>query len=260
MKRNFILFAFVVLSAIPGIMLGSCSEEGFVSTEVTIDNPEETIEEIEEVEPEEIQVIELIQEHAVLITDGRDEVNISCDSNAGIIHFECGGFHVEFASDYIREYTNHDELIIQFEEADFPQRTEVYTYNGVEFRIDIQDGRPTEEDRRQFLSYYKSDPNQNTLEYNPDGEKMAELLEKAEPKLLAIWRERNPDGYIRFIQNQQDDRPMLGRRYKVIDYGCAGAGLCGSIKCFFGGPANSLCLFCATVSAMCAMMEILGWF
>lgn len=128
----------------------------------------------------------------------------------------------------------------------------------MEFEIDVQDGRPTEEDLHEFLSFYNSDPDQNTLEQNSDGEKMAILIEKAEPKMLAIWQERDPESYLRFMISQNDEHSML-TQYKWVGRACGFVTVCTLVKCWFGGLANSICLFCTTVSVLCAAIAIFGW-
>ena len=128
----------------------------------------------------------------------------------------------------------------------------------MEFEIDVQDGQPTEEDFKKFLRFYESDPNQNTLEQNTDGNKMALLIERAEPEMLTLWQERDPEGYLSYMLGE-NDRQMMLTQYKWIDLGCGYATLCALVKCLFGGLANSVCLFCTTVSVLCAIVAICGW-
>lgn len=229
----------------------SCSENG-------VSYSKEEGEEIRDIEDRDIEIIELANENAIIISDGIDEARIDFNRNTGVMSFKCNDFNIEFAPDYIREYTESDELVVFFENLEFPRRTEVYTYNGVEFKIDVQDGVPTEDDFQEFLENYDTDPNHNTLEQNVDGNKMAFLVQEAEPYMFSLWQERDPEGYLSYMLGENDERAML-TQYKWINRGCGYATLCALIKCMFGALVNSVCLYCTTVSVLCAIMAIYGW-
>jgi hypothetical protein len=187
------------------------------------------------------------------VSDGISVLTVSYDEDTQILHYDCGDFHLEFGVNYVREYTSSDELEFWLENTeDLPKRTEVYVFNGKTIRIDVEEDVPTEDNIRTFLDFYESDPQLNTLEANKDGEKIFELLEKAEPQLLQLWEEIDPEGY---LLRAVDDRDMLGRP-KWADYMCGGAALCVSIKCWYGGLANPVCATCASVVSVCLVMDM----
>ena len=247
MSRDALVATMMVL-CFSCLMIVACSE---------VDNVQSPINEKQKIdESRELIVIEEGKGNILLsISEGISVLTVSYDPDAQILCYDCGDFHLEFGVNYVREYTSYDELEFWLENTEnLPQRTEVYVYNGEMIRINVQDNQPTEENFQEFLGFYESNPKINTLEANHDGEILFELLEKAEPQLIQMWEERDPEGYLQF---ENDDRDMLGRP-KWGDYMCNGAALCVSIKCWYGGLANPVCATCASVVSVCLVMDILG--
>lgn len=230
------------------VMIVACTEQGSIKSPASEKQP------VDEVS-EKIVVEEGEGDELLSINDGKSVLNVSFDSNTRILHYRCGDYHLEFGYNYVREYTSSDELIFWLENTEnFPQRTEVYVYNGRMVKIDVMDMEPSAKNIQDFLGFYESDPYINTLEASRGGEQLFELLEKAGPQLLQIWQERDPEGYLLSVN---EDRDMLGRPVWG-DYTCGGAFLCVSSKCWFGGLANPVCLVCTAAVSACIVMDMFG--
>jgi len=188
------------------------------------------------------------------------ELTIRVDTASRVQYLDCGDFHVQGGPGFFFESTGRDFLAIEFEDLGGGRRLERYNFNGRTLELEIA-GRPTEAQYRQFLDFYERDPALNTLENNPDGAAMAELLESAEPLLLEALQDRDPRGYDEYLSRYDKDTglPPLELRPPWADVACGIASVCSATKCFFGGLANWGCVICTYVKIVCAIMDMIGW-
>lgn len=200
-------------------------------------------------------------EHAMTVTDrdGR-ELLIRYDTASQVQYLDCGDFHVQGGPGWFYEFTSRDYLAIEFEDLGGGRRLEIYNFNGRTLVLDIT-GLPTEAQNQQFLDFYERDPALNSLEDNPDGAAMAELLETAQPLMLEAWRKRDPRSFEEYSASYDKDSglPPLQMRPKWADYSCGLAGVCAVIKCMIGGAANYGCVICTAVKVVCIIMDAFGW-
>ena len=199
--------------------------------------------------------------HSMTVSDatGR-ELSIRVDTASRMQYLDCGGFHIQAGPGFFFESTSRDFLAVEFEDLGGGRRIERYDFNGRALELEIL-GRPTEEQRKQFLDFYETDPALNTLENNPDGAVMVGLLEDAGPLFLEALRERDPGGYEDYLTSSIKGTgiPPLELRPPWADITCGVAYVCSAVKCYFGGLANWGCAICTYVKIVCAIMDMVGW-
>jgi hypothetical protein len=198
--------------------------------------------------------------HAMTVTDGGGrQLSIRFDTASRIQYLDCGGFHIQGGPGWFFEWTSRDFLAMEFVELGGGRRLERYNFNGRTLELEIL-GQPTEAHFRQFREFYETDPSLNSLEANPDGAAMAELLENARPLLLEALRERSPEGYDELLASSgAGSLPPLQLRPKWADVTCGTAAACAAVKCLFGGATNYGCVVCTAVKFVCAIMDLFGW-
>ena len=199
--------------------------------------------------------------HSMSVSDaaGR-ELSIRLDTASRVQYLDCGDFHIQGGPGFFFECTSRDFLAIEFEDLGGGRRLERYNFNGRTLDLEIA-GEPTEAQYQQFLDFYETDPALNSLEDNPDGAAMADLLENAGPLLLAAWQERDPEGCEEYLSTYDKDTglPPLQMRPKWADLSCGAAAACAAVKCMFGGAANYGCVVCTAVKVVCAIMDMFRW-
>ncbi len=188
------------------------------------------------------------------------ELSMRVDAASRMQYLDCGDFHIQGGPGFFFEWTSRDFLAIEFEDLGGGRRLERYNFNGRILEIELA-GQPTEAQYRQFLDFYETDPALNTLENNPDGAAMADLLESAGPLLLEALQDRDPQGYEEYLSSYDKDTglPPLELRPPWADVTCGVASVCSAIKCYFGGLANWGCAICTYVKIVCAIMDMVGW-
>ncbi len=191
---------------------------------------------------------------------GGRELVIRYDAASQVQHFDCGDFHVESGQGWFREYTNEDFLEMGFEDLGNGRRLERYNFNDRILELEI-DQWPTETHRQEFLEFYEFDPAINTLQENPDGAVMAELLERARPLMLQAWRERDPESFGAYsgAPGKDSGSSLLLARPDWANRVCSAADICVVVKCLFGGSANAVCVSCVAFKVTCMIMDAFGW-
>jgi hypothetical protein len=188
------------------------------------------------------------------------ELSIRVDDASRMQYLDCGDFHVQGGPGYFFECTSRDFLAIEFEDLGGGRWIERYNFNGRTLEFEVF-GQPTAEQHQRFLEFYETDPALNTLEANPDGAAMADLLEDAAPLLLEALQTRDPEGYEQYLARLDKDTglPPLQMRPKWADFTCGLASTCAAIKCMFGGAANYGCVICTAIKVVCAIMDLFRW-
>jgi hypothetical protein len=242
-------FAFLPVFAIvlSGLFtISACTDRSDTSTvpaKTGVDNP--------------VQLTVAADQPSAVISQGSAELEMRFDKIRKILYYDCGDFHVEYTEDGFREYTSRDRLDFTLQILSWPTRVETYVFNGRRLSILIQDEYPTQEQVDQFKAFYESNPEINSLEANADGEMMVRLLQAAQPQIMKIWQERDPEAYDEYLKTLQGDEAAM--RPRIVEAVCAMAKACVAIKCWFGGLANSVCAACGGVTVACYIMEAFGW-
>jgi hypothetical protein len=200
-------------------------------------------------------------DRTMTVTDADNrQLVIRYDPASQVQHFDCGDFHIEKSQGWFREYTNRDFLEVGIEDLGNGRRLERYNFNDRVLELEI-DQWPTEVHREQFMEFYEFDPAINTLQDNPDGAVMAELLERSRPLMLQACRERDPEGFGAYsgALDKDSDLSVFFARPGWANRVCTAADLCVVVKCLFGGASNIGCVTCAAVKVACLFMDIFGW-
>jgi hypothetical protein len=200
-------------------------------------------------------------DHSMTVSRPADrELLIRCDGASRVQYLDCGDFHVQGGPGWFLEWTSRDYLAVEFEDLGGGRRIERYDFNGRTLELEIY-GQPTEAQYQEFLAFYEPDPEFNSLEDNPDGAAMAELLDAAGPLFLEAWQTRDPESYKDYVGSfdKNTGLPPLEMRPKWADRTCGAASLCAAIKCTFGGLTNHGCVICTVVKTACLIMDMFGW-
>jgi hypothetical protein len=249
MLRKLLYLTPVIIFSVMLIM-AACSEQDIVQTPVME----------QEIVEKNIEILVQEHENKVTIERGDDQVEISYDPVLQTLRYHHEDYTMEFFPGGFREFTSYDRLTVSiaFLDPDLPTRIETYVLNGQVLELLIVGEEPTVEQISQFHEFYEADPQLNSLENCHDGQAMLEIVEQAEPQILQIWKERDPESYQQFMQSLDEDRQMLYRP-NWADVSCNIAIACIATKCWFGGLANTACAACTIYVAACAIMDAFSW-
>ena len=168
--------------------------------------------------------------------------------------YEYGAFTLVSGRSYVTAYTGEDLYEVSWEEMSDTRYRERYYVNGAVLDLEI-DGAATEDQVQDFVEFYTA--NDTGLGNHPDVTAMADLLQRAQPELVRLIRESNPDAYGPYASGSVGDELEMGMP-KWLRIGCGAAALCAAIACRLTALTHPACWVCLGISLGCSIAVMLS--